>query len=159
MPEVFVGIGSNADPVHALREAVAALGRHYPTLRSSSVYRGPAAGVAAADYFNMVVTFSAAASVDALRDELAAIERVAGRNRADPAVCQLDLDLLLYGLRVDAAQRLPRPGVLTQPFVLEPLAELAPALVHPLTGVRYGSAWSAVTAAALTNLGDLAALG
>ena len=57
-----------------------------------------------------------------------------GPTRADPAVCELDLDLLLYGSRVDAERRLPRPGLFVLPFVLVPLAELAPELVHPVTG-------------------------
>lgn len=158
MPEVFIGIGSNADPVRALQAAVVALERRYSALRSSSVYRSPAVGDVAADYLNMVVSFRAALDVDALRDELAAIELAVGRSRADPAVCRLDLDLLLVGRRVDAARRLPRSGVLEQPFVLGPLAELAPTLEHPLTGVRYASAWSAVKAPALTKLGALATL-
>src|SRR6185503_18064361 len=102
----------------------------------SSVYRGPAVGRPAADYLNLVVALATESSVDELRDELRAIETLAGRTRADAAVCELDLDLLLYGCRVDAERRLPRPGILALPFVLVPLAELAPELVHPITGQK-----------------------
>jgi len=137
MPEVFIGAGSNADPERRLRGALAELTRRFGPVRSSSVYRGAAFGVPAADYSNLAVAFSTELSVDALRDELRAIEALAGRSRADPAVCELDLDLLLYGRRVDAVQRLPRPGLLTLPFVLVPLAELAPELAHPVTGERF----------------------
>ena len=59
---------------------------------------------------------------------LRAIETLAGRSRRDPAVVELDLDLLLYGSRVDAGLRVPRPGAFTLPFVLWPLAELAPVI-------------------------------
>ena len=134
MPEVFIGVGSNADPERRLRDALAELGRRFGSVRSSSVYRSAAIGVPAADYSNLVVRFATELSVDSLRAELRAIEALAGRTRADPAVCELDLDLLLYGRRVDAEQRLPRPGILTLPFVRVPLAELAPQLVHPVTG-------------------------
>ncbi|HWN37885.1 MAG TPA: 2-amino-4-hydroxy-6-hydroxymethyldihydropteridine diphosphokinase [Gammaproteobacteria bacterium] len=137
MPEVFIGAGSNSDPERRLRGALAELTRRFGPVRSSSVYRGAAFGVPAADYSNLAVAFSTELSVDALRDELRAIEALAGRSRADPAVCELDLDLLLYGRRVDAVQRLPRPGLLTLPFVLVPLAELAPELAHPVTGERF----------------------
>jgi len=137
MPEVFIGAGSNADPERRLRGALAELTRRFGPVRSSSVYRSAAVGVPAPDYSNLVAAFTTELAVDSLRDELRAIETLAGRTRADPAVCELDLDLLLYGRRVDAAQRLPRPGLMTLPFVLVPLAELARELVHPVTGERF----------------------
>ena len=136
MPEAFIGAGSNADPERRLRRALAELERRFGPLRCSSVYRGPAVGRPAADYLNLVVALNVETSIDELRDELRAIETLAGRTRVDAAVCELDLDLLLYGCRVDAERRLPRPGVLMLPFVLVPLAELAPELVHPITGQK-----------------------
>ena len=136
MPEAFIGAGSNADPERRLRRALAELKRRFGPLRCSSVYRGPAVGGPAADYLNLVVALKTETSVDELCDELRAIETLAGRTRVDAAVCELDLDLLLYGRRVDAERRLPRPGILTLPFVLVPLAELAPELVHPITGQK-----------------------
>lgn len=142
MPEVFVGAGSNADPERALRLAARELERRFGPIRCSSVYRSAALGGPAADYSNLVAVLATDAAVDALRDELRAIEALAGRDRSDPAVCALDLDLLLYGRCVDAQRRLPRPGLFTLPFVLGPLAELAPNLVHPLTGERCGVAWT-----------------
>jgi 2-amino-4-hydroxy-6-hydroxymethyldihydropteridine diphosphokinase len=158
MPDVFIGVGSNVDPERALRAAVVALERRFGALRCSSVYRSRAAGVAAADYLNMVVAFATGVGVDALREGLAAIETAAGRSRVDPKVCRLDLDLLLYGSRVDAGQRLPRAGVFELAFVLGPLAEIAPELAHPLTGARCRSAWSAARrGASLENLGALTA--
>ena len=137
MPEVFIGAGSNADPERRLRLALSELERRFGALRCSSVYRGPAVGEPAADYLNLVVTLQSDLGVDSLRAELRAIEALAGRVRADPAVCELDLDVLLYGGRVDAERRLPRPGLFRLPFVLVPLVELAPDLVHPVTGERF----------------------
>jgi len=160
MPEVFIGVGSNADPARVLHAAVAALGQRYGALRCSPVYRSRAAGIAAADYLNIVVALATDVGVNALREEFAAIETAAGRSRADPAVCRLDLDLLLYGSRVDAVQRLPRVGVFELAFVLGPLADLAPELAHPLTGARCRSVWlAAMRGSSLENLGALTALG
>jgi 2-amino-4-hydroxy-6-hydroxymethyldihydropteridine diphosphokinase len=152
MPEVFIGAGSNADPERRLGVALAELERRFGPVRCSSVFRGPAVGVPGPDYSNVVVALTTELAVDSLRDELRAIEALAGRarilsghsrkptsmaaTRADAGVCELDLDLLLYGCRVDALRRLPRPGFLTLPFVLVPLAELAPLLTHPVTGER-----------------------
>jgi len=73
----------------------------------------------------------------ALLDALLAIEREAGRVRGERnAARTLDLDLLLYGDRVLAEPGLilPHPRLAERPFVLEPLAALAPALVHPTLG-------------------------
>jgi 2-amino-4-hydroxy-6-hydroxymethyldihydropteridine diphosphokinase len=156
MPEVFVGAGSNADPKRALRLAVAELTRRFGGVRCSSVYRSTAVGRPAADYLNVVVRVSTDAAVEALREALGAIEALAGRSRVDPTVCALDLDLLLFGRRVDAGQRLPRPGLFTLPFVLGPLAELAPELEHPVTGERCRAVWQ--SAAGNTILVDLGAL-
>jgi 2-amino-4-hydroxy-6-hydroxymethyldihydropteridine diphosphokinase len=158
MPEIFVGAGSNAAPRRSLETAVAELERQFGALRLSSVYRSAAQGVAAADYLNLVVRLTTDCDVDSLLDALRAIETLAGRSRRDPAVVELDLDLLLYGGRVDAKRRLPRPGTFALPFVLGPLAELAPELVHPVTGERCAAAWRALRGGGVRNLGALAAL-
>ena len=155
MPEVFVGAGSNVDPERQLRNALAELERRFGAVRCSSVYRGPAAGAPAADYLNLVVTLQSRLAVDSLHAELRAIEALAGRQRADAAACELDLDLLLYGGCVSAERRLPRPGLFTLPFVLVPLAELAPELVHPVTGERCGAALRERARGDLANLGPL----
>jgi len=70
---------------------------------------------------------------------LLAIEQEAGRARgaARNAARTLDLDLLLHGGLVldEPGLALPHPRLAERPFVLEPLAALAPALVHPTLGV------------------------
>jgi 2-amino-4-hydroxy-6-hydroxymethyldihydropteridine diphosphokinase len=158
MPEIFVGAGSNAAPARALKTAALELQRQFGALRLSNVYRSAAQGAAASDYLNLVVALTTERDVDSVRDELRAIETLAGRSRRDPAVVELDLDLLLYGSCVDAARRLPRPGTFELPFVLGPLAELAPALVHPVTGERSETAWRELRRGDLHDLGALTAL-
>lgn len=159
MVEALIGIGSNLKPESALRAAVAALEQRFGRVGCSSVYRAPAAGVAAAEYLNMVAKIATDADTDTLSAELASIETAVGRTRDDPRVCRLDLDLLVYGGRVDAGRRLPRPGLYALPFVLVPLADVAPQLAHPLTGQSCSAALvKARRPAALEKLGDIAAL-
>jgi 2-amino-4-hydroxy-6-hydroxymethyldihydropteridine diphosphokinase len=159
MFDVYVGLGSNLDPERRLRQAVDALEWRCGPLRVSAVYRSPAAGAPAADYANLVVAFRSEAGAPAIKEMLSAIETAAGRLRTEPrpAACALDLDLLLYGHRVDAQQRLPRADILRHAFVLAPLAQIAAQLIHPVTGQGYGAAWQALAATAppLTKLGDL----
>lgn len=156
MPEVFVGAGSNADPERRLTFAVAELEGRFGELRGSRVYRSAAAGDApGADYLNLAVAFETDLPVDALREALRAIETAAGRTRADRSVCELDLDLLLYGALVDAGRRMPRPGLFEHPFVIVPLAELAPELRHPVTGERCRDAAAKVPRGTLVDAGAL----
>ena len=158
MPEVFIGAGSNSGPERRLRGALAELTRRFGPPRCSSVSRGAAVGVPAADYLNLVVALTTELSVDSLRGELRSIEALAGRARTNPAVVELDLDLLLYGRRVDAERKLPRPGLFALPFTLVPLAELEPELTHPVTGESCRSALRQQGGGSLDNLGQLTAL-
>lgn len=68
---------------------------------------------------------------------LLGIERTMGRDRSatvakGPRV--IDLDLLLYGdVMVDTLELiLPHPAMTERRFVLEPLAEIAPEMLHPV---------------------------
>jgi 2-amino-4-hydroxy-6-hydroxymethyldihydropteridine diphosphokinase len=79
----------------------------------------------------------------ALMRELLRVEQSMGRDRVGvvakgPRV--IDLDLLLYGQVVIASEELvlPHPALQERRFVLEPLAEIAPGLVHPVLGVTVG---------------------
>jgi len=158
MPEVVLGVGSNFHPEATLRAASGALALRFGAVRWSSVYRSAAEGVAAPDYLNAVAMIATSRSPAELRAQLRAVEAECGRRRADPAVIELDLDLLFYGQRVDAQQRLPRPGAFTWPFVLAPLAELAPQFVHPVLGVTALAVAGQLSAGAVERLGPLAQL-
>jgi 2-amino-4-hydroxy-6-hydroxymethyldihydropteridine diphosphokinase len=144
MPEVFVGLGSNIEAETNLRWALGELEQHFGSLRCSSVYRSPALGFDGPQFLNMVVGFATESSADEVESILSSLEHARGRDQADRSGSRtLDLDLLLLGERVDATRRLPRVDVLAYPFVLAPLAELAPALRHPVTGAIIGEAWAA----------------
>jgi 2-amino-4-hydroxy-6-hydroxymethyldihydropteridine diphosphokinase len=69
------------------------------------------------------------------------IEREMGRQRSiakGPRV--IDLDLLLYGavVMVTTELTLPHPEMHARRFVLEPLTEIAPGMVHPVLGKTVG---------------------
>jgi 2-amino-4-hydroxy-6-hydroxymethyldihydropteridine diphosphokinase len=157
MPEVYIGLGSNAEPMVHLARAVAVLERRFAPLARSAVYRSPPVGGTGEDYLNMVVGFATDLGVEALRAELRRLEADEGRDRNAPTRCTLDLDLLIYGRRVDAARNLPRDDVARRSFVLAPLAEIAPALPHPVTGESIATLKRRLGASdpALTRVGPL----
>ena len=162
MVEVFVGFGSNIRPRHHLRTAVSQLTRRFGPLRCSQVFRSPAYGFSGPDFLNLVAAFQSESSPREIDAVLSEVEDTAGRGRggARTGSRTIDLDLLLYGARVDPGERLPRADVLLYPFVLAPLAELAPDMPHPVTGITFAGAWGDLTATrpALRAYGVLDAL-
>ena len=88
-------------------------------------------------YLNAAATGEATLSAPDLLAALLAIEAARGRERPYPnAARTLDLDLILYGdLVIDGpALTVPHPRFRERRFVLEPLAEIAPDTVDPVTG-------------------------
>jgi 2-amino-4-hydroxy-6-hydroxymethyldihydropteridine diphosphokinase len=87
-------------------------------------------------YLNAVARLSTRLEPRALLARLLAIERTAGRQRGPErnAARTLDLDLLLHGAHCleEPGLVLPHPRLHERGFVLEPLCDLAPDLVHPV---------------------------
>lgn len=143
--EAYIGIGSNIDPHRHIGQALAKLEAHHGPIRVSTLYRVPPVGFDGADFINGVVALKTAAGLDALVEQLKALELASGRKRSGGMGSrELDLDLLLYGDRVVRRDRLvlPRPDILEYAFVLRPLAELAPEAVHPETGETFARHWA-----------------
>lgn len=90
-------------------------------------------------YINAVAAGETALGPRELLDELAAIEQAFGRERPYPnAQRTLDIDLILLGdaIIVEPDLEVPHPRFRERFFVLGPLAEIAPEMVDPLTGLR-----------------------
>ncbi len=140
---VFVSAGSNIDPRANLEAACGALKQHYGELELSPLYQSPAAGFSGPDFLNLVASFRTPEPPGEVRGRLAALEAAAGRDRSAGKFSSrtLDLDLLLYGDRVDAALKLPHPDIERYAFVLKPLADLAPDLRHPVAAATLSELW------------------
>ena len=145
MPRVWVSLGSNQAREASLGLAVRELRQAYGDLRLSPVYECAAVGFSGAPFLNLVAGFVTSESVVEVRARLQAIEDVAGRVRGAEkfAPRTLDLDLLTYGAVVGVIDgyELPRDEILRFAFVLKPLADLAGAEIHPLTGRTYDDLW------------------
>jgi 2-amino-4-hydroxy-6-hydroxymethyldihydropteridine diphosphokinase len=138
--KAFVGLGANlGDAGAALAGAlqrIAALPRTRMTA-ASSVYATAPIDSSGPDYRNAVAALDTVLPARELLAALQAIEAAFGRERPyRNAPRTLDLDLLLYGGAVIAEPglELPHPRLHERAFVLVPLLELDPALVHPTLG-------------------------
>ena len=151
MAIVYLGLGSNIDPEENLRLGVSELRRRFGDLNISSVYRSAAVGFDGDDFLNLVVDLRADDSPAEIHAQIDAIHEMAGRKRSDRRYSSrtLDIDLLLYDnlIVVEPPLRLPRPDVLKFSFVLRPLSEIAPDLVHPETGRTLAEHWQEFDAA------------
>jgi 2-amino-4-hydroxy-6-hydroxymethyldihydropteridine diphosphokinase len=142
-----VALGSNlAAPVGTcdraanLREAVARLGDLGRVMAISSFYdTAPVGYLDQPRFLNGAVLLETELEPEELLEGLMEIERAMGRDRTGviakgPRV--IDLDLLLFGGLVleTTALTVPHPAMRERRFVLEPLAEVAPGMVDPVTG-------------------------
>ncbi len=152
MPDVYVAAGSNVEAEKHLALAARELARAFPGTRFSPWYRNRAVGFEGTDFINFVAGFSTERPLEAVIARLQAIEGQCGRTREAPrwAPRTMDLDILLYGERVEdtPALRLPRPDLLRRAYMLGPLADLAPGLRHPTAGLTIGELWACFDRAA-----------
>ena len=159
MTDVYIGVGSNIDAERNITSAIDVLQERMGVVELSCTYRNPPVGFDGDDFLNLVLRLQSDAGPVAVEKVLSEIERYAGRARTgqDSGPRSLDLDLLLYGSLIDAELRLPHEDVLKYPFVLRPLAELAPTLTHPITGIPVAQSWleMALTNPSLSDVGPL----
>jgi 2-amino-4-hydroxy-6-hydroxymethyldihydropteridine diphosphokinase len=142
MAKAYIGLGSNVgDRAKLLDAAVAALGRLRgirltavsPYVETEPVGGPPGQGT----FLNAAAELRTSLAPEALLDRLLAVETALGRVRRERwGPRTVDLDLLLYDDLVVETDRLtvPHPRLHERRFVLAPLAEIAPAVRHPVLG-------------------------
>lgn len=147
MVPVYLGIGSNVEREKNVASCLDHLRRHFGALTISSTYQCKSVGFEGDDFFNLAVGVESDLPPHDLVAVLHEIEAKHGRDRARSKFTDrtLDIDLLLYGDLVldDPGLVLPRAEILENAFVLKPLAEIAPQLMHPVEHKTIGKLWAA----------------
>lgn len=134
---VYLSLGSNVgDREENLRRALAHLAVLGKVVAVSSFYETEPVELTEQPWFlNAVVSLETEKPPRDLLDALLAIEIAMGRRRIRPKGPRtIDLDILAYGDQVvrEAGLTIPHPALPYRRFVLEPLAEIAPGLIHPV---------------------------
>ena len=138
----YLGIGSNlGDPIENCRKALREIAslKNVQVLRRSSLYRTEPVGDIPQDWFvNGVVEVRTTFTAPQLLKALQWVEQALGRERRgrwEPRI--IDIDILLYGQEIIKTDSLvvPHPELHKRRFVLVPINEIAPYVIHALYGI------------------------
>lgn len=146
MARIYISVGSNINRETNIRGAVRELEAALGSIMLSSVYESEAIGFVGDAFYNMVVGADTTLEVADVVSLCKQIEDNYGRIRDGVKYCgrSLDLDLLTYDQLICVHPvELPRPEILQNAFVLQPLAEIAPDTKHPVLQQSYQSLWQA----------------
>ena len=136
----YVGVGANlGDREATIRAAIDQLGRiaGVRVTKISSLIENPAVGgpPGSPAFLNGAIEVETTLDARSFLNVLLDVERSLGRERRERwSPRTIDLDLLLYGDNViDTAElKVPHPLMHRRDFVLRPMSELAPDVVHPV---------------------------
>jgi 2-amino-4-hydroxy-6-hydroxymethyldihydropteridine diphosphokinase len=152
METAYIALGSNlpspaGPPRETLDAAILKLaGLGHLTARSAYYETEPVGYADQPTFLNAAIALETELEPHALLDAMLAIERSLGRDRSHGipnGPRTLDLDLLLYGDRRISTHslELPHPRMAERAFVLQPMAEIAPELIHPLFQKSMSQLW------------------
>lgn len=141
--DVIIGLGSNlGDRFKALSRALAMIGKEAGRVEAtSSVWETEPWGFEADEQFlNMVAVIDTVMQPLQLMQLFRSVEGRMGRRRHGGGRYEsriIDIDILLWGDRIISVPGLevPHPAIADRRFVLEPLCEVAPGAMHPVTGL------------------------
>jgi len=144
MALIYISLGSNVERERYVDLGLSALKQAFGELTLSSLFESEAIGFSGAAFYNLVIGITTSMNVEQVAEKLREIEFAHGRiidaKKYSPRT--LDLDLLLYDdLIIDEPAQLPRDEITKNAFVLWPLAEIAPQLVHPILKENYQQLW------------------
>jgi 2-amino-4-hydroxy-6-hydroxymethyldihydropteridine diphosphokinase len=134
---VYLGLGSNkGDRIINLRKAVNIISAEDELLAASSVYETlPFGNVKQPDFLNAVISVSTTKDIIKFFYHIKNTEKLTGRTPSEKwGEREIDIDILFFGNEIvdDDILTIPHKGIAERDFVLKPLSEIAPYLVHPL---------------------------
>jgi len=142
MNRVYLGIGSNlGDRLSYINKALEELEDICDILTVSSIYETEPVGMLSKHLFlNLALSAETAFDPPELLKQLKDLEESIGRKVMKKKVDrEIDLDILLYEGMIyrNSVVTIPHPEMEYRKFVLVPMAEIAPDLIHPVKGISF----------------------
>ena len=139
MRDIYLGLGSNIGDKRAhIKRAIERIAELVTVRRVSSLYGTAPVGYLDQDWFlNCAIEVETDRGARELAPLLLGLELEMGRRRELPGGPRtIDIDMLFHGTEVidDDGLQIPHPRLHERLFVLEPMTELCPDLVHPVIG-------------------------
>lgn len=142
----YISLGSNiGNRIHFLQSAVDLLTKNAGKIISvSNIYQSPSWGFDGPDFYNICIELQTKISPNELLECCLQIESRLGRVRSNDTNYidrTIDLDILLYNDLVIDTKTLviPHPEMKFRRFVLQPLADIAAKLLHPVSKISIES--------------------
>ena len=146
MNNVFLGIGTNLGNRKVnLRKAIEMIGENIgKVIKSSFVYETAPWGFDTEnDFLNMVVMVETAHTPSEILKKIITIESMLGRERNQDRYSSriIDIDILLFDDLIinENGLKIPHPLIHERRFVLVPLCEIAPDIIHPVQKITISS--------------------
>jgi 2-amino-4-hydroxy-6-hydroxymethyldihydropteridine diphosphokinase len=142
--QIYISVGSNIEREKYTKAGLQAMYDIFGSLQLSTVYESESVGFAGHNFYNLVVKTHTDLAIE---DVCLALKKIEDKNKRQRGTAKfsprtLDLDLLLFDSVVSHEPvELPRPEVLFNAFVLQPLAEIAAEEIHPVVGKTYSMLW------------------
>lgn len=145
MANITLGIGSNIAREENICSGLKILSKQFESVSLSPVYESRAVGFDGSNFFNMVMSLTSDMPLGELASFLRELEACHGRKKNAKKYSSrfLDVDILTYDNWVGNFDGiiLPREEILLHAFVLKPLADVVPNLVHPVVGQSFATLW------------------
>lgn len=149
MHTAYLGLGSNIDADRNIASAIACLRKTFHKIGFSPFYRCKPHGFEGEDFINGVARVQTDMAPLELKTWLIELENQHDRDRETPRYSSrtLDVDILLYDdlFLLSPQLEIPREEILQAAYVLRPLADLAPGLMHPVKRQTILDLWEAFT--------------
>ena len=117
MNKIFLSLGSNINPKQNISEAKKLLSNSFVLKKESAIYITSSEGFEGKDFLNQVILFETKHNPKDVIKEIKVIEEVLGK-------------------------KIPHDDIEKYNFVLEPLAEIAPDLIHPVLNISISDLWN-----------------
>ena len=136
----YLSLGTNqGNKLENLQNAINEIDHKVGAIQSiSSMYKTPSWGFSGNDFYNICIKVTTYLAPEILIKSLLEIENELGRVRSSKLGYQnrnIDIDILLFDDEIIISKTLtvPHPKMLQRKFVMIPLAEIAPSVIHPVT--------------------------